>query len=157
MILLRQKQFGFFTPRKDAAQLWDKILTYKEYDDVDLPNSVNNVSPDFKCWLGFISLEITKKQQFILGENRSGTTIWIQNLDRVLKDNIVAMTDGSYGQFRLVYDKARKIYQVVYGTMKAQFLSRAINKLFKEENKVYFECKTVLDGLKWMRKNIITY
>ena len=156
MIILRQKEFGFFTPGKDAAKLWEKILSYEEYNDVDLPSSVSNVSPDFKCWLGFISLEITKKQQFIYGEKGNGTRIWIQNLDRVLKDNIVAMTEGSSGQFRLVYDKIRKIYQVVYGTMKAQFLSRAINRLFKEEDKVYYECKTVLDGLTWMRRNIIT-
>lgn len=145
MIILRQKEFGFFTPKKDSDELWKKIQDYKEYGDVNLPSKAKSFSSDFKCWLGFIDIEITKKQQFVYSEKDRATYIWIQCLDRVLDNNIIANTDGSSGCFQLIYDETKKSYKVIYGTKsKAQFLSRAINKLFKRKEKFIMNVKLFL-------------
>ena len=68
---------------------------------------------------------------------------------------MIASTDQGNGGFNLIYDKDKKRYIIKYGTMKAMFISKGINKLFKQEGKVYYECKTVLEGLNWLRKNLI--
>lgn len=153
MIILRQNNFSFLTPRKDADKLWKAIQDYKEYDDVALPPETNSFSQDFKCWLGFIETEL-KYPYYILGERDRLLYIYLYKPKQVLKDFMIAGTDQGTGGFNLVYDKNKKSYVIKYGTMKAMFLSRGINKLFRQEGKVYYECKTVLEGLNWLRKNV---
>ena len=154
MILYRQKVFSFFTPYKDARKLWENIQDYKEYDDIPLPSETKLFSQDFKCWLGFIETDL-KYPYYILGERDRGVLIYIYKPKYVLKNFVVASTDQGTGGFYLTYDKNKKSYVIEFKTMKIMFLSRGINKLFRDEGKVHFECKTVLEGLNWLRKNVI--
>lgn len=154
MLILRQNNYSFFTPRKDAEEFYKKVQNYKKYDEIDIRDT-QQFSKDFKQWLGFVEVEVTKRWVRLFGEKDKSLIIWINDLEHTLKENIIAFTEGS-SCFKLIYNKDRKIYQVIYGAMsRMQFMTKAINKLFKQEGKVYFECKTAIEGIDWLRKNIV--
>lgn len=162
MILLRQKEYssyGFMDRMKGKPEqdLLNKIKNFEKNCRPTADSNFRDVPEDFSKWVSFLHKEDIKNISR-LSLNPEYYIMGYKDIDKYSENQIViAKTySTSGGDFCLVYDPDTEDYKVLRKTSGLQFLSKAVNKLFKEEGKIYYETKSLLSGILWIKNNVRT-
>lgn len=173
MIILRQKQYGFWERLGGNKKLKETLFVALKSGRIDSQFS-KDLPEDLRRYLTFLKDNgMEKRNESMSGDKGNGTSFLIYSLNTVLEQ----LNEGKVpfnirkpeglrravlmfvSQYKLYYDCDKKIYIISDEQDRFNLVGRAIDKLFhpKESDKIIYSSHSLLDAISWLFKSIVTY